>query len=24
LSREGCEHFEAFDQSDEGFEHEIF
>jgi hypothetical protein len=24
LSREGCGHFEAFDQSDEGFEREIF
>jgi hypothetical protein len=24
LSREGCGHFEAFDQSDEGFESEIF
>jgi hypothetical protein len=24
LSREGCEHFEVFDQSDEGFKHEIF
>jgi hypothetical protein len=24
LSREGCRHFEAFDQSDEGFEREIF
>jgi hypothetical protein len=24
LSRKGCGHFEAFDQSDEGFEHEIF
>jgi hypothetical protein len=24
LSREGCEHFEVFDKSDEGFEHEIF
>jgi hypothetical protein len=24
LSHEGCRHFEAFDQSDEGFEHEIF
>ena len=24
LSREGCGHFEVFDQSDEGFEREIF
>jgi hypothetical protein len=24
LSREGCGHFEVFDQSDEFFEHEIF
>jgi hypothetical protein len=24
LSREGCGHFEVFDQSDEGFEHGIF
>jgi hypothetical protein len=24
LSREGCGHFEAFDQSNEGFEREIF
>jgi hypothetical protein len=24
LSREGCKHFEVFDQSDENFEHEIF
>jgi hypothetical protein len=24
LSREGCGHFEALDQSDEGFEREIF
>jgi hypothetical protein len=24
LSREGCGHFEVFDQSDENFEHEIF
>jgi chromosome segregation ATPase len=24
LSREGCRHFEVFDQSDEGFEREIF
>jgi hypothetical protein len=24
LSREGCGHFEVFDQSDEGFECEIF
>ena len=24
LSREGCEHFEVFDQSDEGFERGIF
>jgi hypothetical protein len=24
LSREGCRHFEAFDQSDEGFKREIF
>jgi hypothetical protein len=24
LSREGCGHFEAFDQSDKGFEREIF
>jgi hypothetical protein len=24
LSREGCEHFEVFDQLDEGFEREIF
>jgi hypothetical protein len=24
LSREGCGHFEAFDQSDEGFERKIF
>jgi hypothetical protein len=24
LSREGCENFEVFDQSDEGFEREIF
>jgi hypothetical protein len=24
LSREGCGHFEVFNQSDEGFEHKIF
>jgi hypothetical protein len=24
LSREGCKHYEVFDQSDENFEHEIF
>jgi hypothetical protein len=24
LSREGCRHFEAFERSDKGFEHEIF
>ena len=24
LSRKGCGHFEAFDQSNEGFEHKIF
>jgi hypothetical protein len=24
LSREGCGHFEVFEQSDEGFEREIF
>jgi hypothetical protein len=24
LSREGCRHYEVFDQSDEDFEHEIF
>jgi hypothetical protein len=24
LSREGCEHFEVFDQSDEGFKRGIF
>jgi hypothetical protein len=24
LSREGCGHFEVFDQSDEGFKREIF
>jgi hypothetical protein len=24
LSREGCRHYEIFDQSDENFEHEIF
>jgi hypothetical protein len=24
LSREGCRHYEVFDQSDENFEHEIF
>jgi hypothetical protein len=24
LSHEGCGHFEVFDQSDEGFEREIF
>jgi hypothetical protein len=24
LSREGCMHFEAFDQSNEDFDHEVF